>query len=189
MTPAGWRTFTLCGTHLSFISNLARGGVHPKVTRQLARHSTITLTMDRYSHTSRGELSDALSALPGLAIGQQAERAVASGTDGKSLPISLPTNLPRRAALVPEPVASDCTQTLKMTAGTTRSGYAENTAKTGVSCTSSHSPAPQNGEGGTRSDAIPQPLPGLEFIAQPQVRQGLRSSRRYSVPPRFFTVP
>src|SRR5581483_5553721 len=28
----------------TFISNLARGGVHPKVAQQLARHSTITLT-------------------------------------------------------------------------------------------------------------------------------------------------
>ena len=35
----------------TFITNLARGGVHPKVAQALARHSTITLTMDRYSHT------------------------------------------------------------------------------------------------------------------------------------------
>ena len=28
----------------TFISNLARGGVHPKVAQQLARYSTITLT-------------------------------------------------------------------------------------------------------------------------------------------------
>ena len=34
----------------TFISNLAASGVHPKVAQQLARHSTITLTMDRYSH-------------------------------------------------------------------------------------------------------------------------------------------
>jgi len=50
----------------TFISNLARGGVHPKIAQQLARHSTITLTMDRYSHTVMGELQDALRALPGL---------------------------------------------------------------------------------------------------------------------------
>lgn len=31
----------------TFISNLAAGGVHPKTAQSLARHSTITLTMDR----------------------------------------------------------------------------------------------------------------------------------------------
>ncbi len=48
----------------SFVSASARGGVHPKVAQQLARHSTITLTMDRYSHSVVGELSDALTAFP-----------------------------------------------------------------------------------------------------------------------------
>jgi len=48
----------------TFITNLARGGVHPKVAQSLARHSTITLTMDRYSHTVLGDLSVALEALP-----------------------------------------------------------------------------------------------------------------------------
>ena len=35
----------------TFITMLASSGVHAKVAQQLARHSTITLTMDRYSHT------------------------------------------------------------------------------------------------------------------------------------------
>jgi len=57
----------------TFISNLARGGVHPKVAQSLARHSTITLTMDRYSHTLVGEHADALAVLPDLsATGRQA---------------------------------------------------------------------------------------------------------------------
>ncbi len=50
----------------TFISNLARGGVHPKTAQALARHSTITLTMDRYSHTLVEEQSAALAALPDL---------------------------------------------------------------------------------------------------------------------------
>jgi integrase len=50
----------------TFISNLAAGGVHPKTAQQLARHSTITLTMDRYSHTLRGNLAKALDVLPEL---------------------------------------------------------------------------------------------------------------------------
>jgi len=32
----------------TFISNLVDGQVHPKVAQKLARHCTITLTMDRY---------------------------------------------------------------------------------------------------------------------------------------------
>ncbi len=50
----------------TFITNLAQGGVHPKTAQSLARHSTITLTMDRYSHTGRDEEFRALSALPNL---------------------------------------------------------------------------------------------------------------------------
>ncbi len=41
----------------TFITNLVRGGVHPKVAQQLTRHSTITLTMDRYSHTIVADLA------------------------------------------------------------------------------------------------------------------------------------
>jgi integrase len=50
----------------TFITNLAQGGVHPKTAQTLARHSTITLTMDRYSHTGRDDEFRALSALPNL---------------------------------------------------------------------------------------------------------------------------
>ena len=52
----------------TFISNLAAGGVHPKVAQALARHSTITLTMDRYTHSYHGEQTEALSVLPDLTI-------------------------------------------------------------------------------------------------------------------------
>jgi integrase len=50
----------------TFITNLAQGGVHPKTAQALARHSTITLTMDRYSHSGRQDEARALSALPDL---------------------------------------------------------------------------------------------------------------------------
>jgi hypothetical protein len=64
----------------TFISNLARGGVHPKTAQALARHSTITLTMDRYSHTLVEEQSAALAALPNLSRPAQ-EALRATGTD------------------------------------------------------------------------------------------------------------
>lgn len=68
----------------TFISNLARGGVHPKLAQDLARHCDINLTMSRYSHTVLGEQSDALAALPDLSgpVGQQQR---ATGTDGRQV--------------------------------------------------------------------------------------------------------
>lgn len=36
----------------TFISNLVNAGVAPKDAKELARHSTITLTMDRYAHVN-----------------------------------------------------------------------------------------------------------------------------------------
>jgi integrase len=65
----------------TFISNLARGGVHPKVAQALARHSTITLTMDRYTHSLMGEQADALAVLPDL-TGPDVEAIRATGTEG-----------------------------------------------------------------------------------------------------------
>jgi len=64
----------------TFITNLANGGVHPKVAQALARHSTITLTMDRYSHTLLGEQTEALDALPDLTAASQ-QMARKNGTD------------------------------------------------------------------------------------------------------------
>ena len=48
----------------TFITNLCRAGVAPKVAQSLARHSTITLTMDVYSHTDSGERADTVRSLP-----------------------------------------------------------------------------------------------------------------------------
>jgi integrase len=49
-----------------FISDLVEAGVHPKDAQQLARHSTITLTMDRYAHVRPTKLHAALDQLPSL---------------------------------------------------------------------------------------------------------------------------
>lgn len=49
-----------------FISLLAARGVHPKVAQALARHSSITLTMDYYTHLDVLEVTGALDKLPEL---------------------------------------------------------------------------------------------------------------------------
>ena len=67
----------------SFITSLATGGVSPKVAQSLARHSTITLTLDRYTHLRPEDDRRALDLLPNLeprhptAVGSRA-----TGTDG-----------------------------------------------------------------------------------------------------------
>ncbi len=75
----------------TFISNLAAGGVHPKVAQSLARHSTITLTMDRYTHSYHGEQAAALEVLPDLSPSDR-KKNQATGTDGVD---TSPKNLAR----------------------------------------------------------------------------------------------
>ena len=70
----------------TFITNLAASGVHPKVAQALARHSTITLTMDRYTHTVLGEQSEALEVLPDLTTPISDEQR-ATGTAGREFPV------------------------------------------------------------------------------------------------------
>ena len=68
-----------------FISNLAAAGVHPRTAQELARHSDIKLTMNRYTHVLRGELDKAVDLLPDYAAEQarQSAKALKTGTHGK----------------------------------------------------------------------------------------------------------
>lgn len=52
----------------TFVTRLASSGVHPKTAQMLARHSTITLTMDLYTHSEKGAELDALATLPDLSV-------------------------------------------------------------------------------------------------------------------------
>ena len=71
----------------TFISNLARGGVHPRNAQALARHSTIDLTMNVYTHTFLGDLASDMEKLPavpteGEDAGEKAAELSPTGTDG-----------------------------------------------------------------------------------------------------------
>jgi len=61
----------------TFITNLARRGVHPKDAQTLARHSTITLTMDHYTHTKRESLRKIIEKSPDLTIQKQEKKHLA----------------------------------------------------------------------------------------------------------------
>ena len=64
-------------------SLLAAAGVHPKVAQRLMRHSTVELTLNRYSHVYAGQEDDAIAKLPDLGASQKIQTARATGTDGK----------------------------------------------------------------------------------------------------------
>ena len=66
----------------TFISNLAAGGIHPKLAQQLARHSSIALTMDRYTHLGLIDMNSALESLPTItAPDSQSMRATGTTDD------------------------------------------------------------------------------------------------------------
>ena len=66
----------------TFITNLANNGVHPSVAQALARHATVALTLERYTHTRLLDHTRALAALPDLSA-PVAEEARATGTDDR----------------------------------------------------------------------------------------------------------
>jgi integrase len=67
-----------------FISSLAAGGVHPKVAQTLARHSTINLTMDYYTHLDVFDVAGALDKLPGLPAGSERKASADVATAGEA---------------------------------------------------------------------------------------------------------
>lgn len=89
----------------TFLSRLGRAGVPAKVMQRLARHSTVELTIARYTHANVYDLAAGVAALPPLPTGEksdQQEQKVlrATGTDdhvpsGKNV---LPSGLPETVA-------------------------------------------------------------------------------------------
>ena len=79
------RVFDFHSLRHQFISDLARGGVHPKEAQTLARLSTITLTMDRYTHVGIVDLISALDRLPAIADDSGNTRGRQAGRQGDGL--------------------------------------------------------------------------------------------------------
>ncbi len=82
------RVFDFHALRHQYISNLAAAGVHPKVAQTLARHSTVSLTLDRYTHLAAADVVGALESLPavGRPAGSEATQARATGTDATGPP-------------------------------------------------------------------------------------------------------
>jgi integrase len=77
------RTFDFHSCRHSFISLLAQSGVHPKTAQELARHSSIDLTMNAYTHLRLSDRAAAVETLPSLLSGpSRGQPMAATGTDG-----------------------------------------------------------------------------------------------------------
>jgi len=80
-----------------FGSALAAANVPPKVAQTLMRHSTITLTMDRYSHVGLWDTAaavDRLPPIPGMDLGSGPATEEATGTESKAASPILAHHLP-----------------------------------------------------------------------------------------------
>ena len=87
----------------TFLSRLGRSGASAKVMQRLARHSTVGLTLDRYTHAGLYDLQAAVEKLPPLPTNTQnppeIQTARATGTDSAdTLPNVLPSGLPKLPA-------------------------------------------------------------------------------------------
>ncbi len=88
-----------------YLSRLGRSGASPKAMQRLARHTTVQLTLGRYTHANLFDLKSAVDLLPPLSSPSSDEREAvtlrATGTDDASqsvLPFVLPPGLPERDA-------------------------------------------------------------------------------------------
>ncbi len=73
----------------TYITRLAQSGAAPKTAQTLARHSTITLTMDRYTHAKTSDQTEALNALPAIGSARpvnQVPEVPLSGIEGQDSP-------------------------------------------------------------------------------------------------------
>ena len=84
----------------TFITNLVAGGVHPKVAQQLARHSSITLTMDRYSHLGLIDMTAGLAALPTI-VAPDSQTMRATGTTDDAADFGCTNGCTRPAEITP----------------------------------------------------------------------------------------
>jgi len=143
----------------TFITNLARGKVHPKNAQALARHSTINLTMNAYTHTVLGDLAndvDRLPALPAPTVnGSEAVALADTGTDGPYRPDDDPRRRTKRRMKPDFPCENKARSGTDWPNAANRgSGHThnENAQKTGEKAASGHPRlAVANAGGGSRT--------------------------------------
>jgi len=78
----------------TYLSRLGRSGASPKAMQRLARHSTVELTLGRYTHAGLYDLAAAVDQLPSLPVKSPSHREPAvlkaTGTDGSRESLGAP---------------------------------------------------------------------------------------------------
>jgi Phage integrase family len=162
------RVFDFHSLRHQFVSNLALAGVHPKEAQALARHSTISLTMDRYTHLGILDLTAALERLPTIpdatnetdAIAQAATGTYAPGNRLAEVPPVVPSGAENGAIRLASPAAQtapSCTQPDARRLKSRTSGNAKNSVESGTNCAKLHAAAPIGAKRRAR-DSNPQPV-------------------------------
>src|SRR5262249_3987470 len=85
---AAGRYFDFHALRHQFVSRLALSGVSVKAAQTLARHSTVTLTMDRYAHAGLKDTAEALDRLPVLPGAPTSPPAAVPGAPDGADPIN-----------------------------------------------------------------------------------------------------
>ncbi len=126
------RAFDFHALRHQFISNMAAADIHPKVAQRLPRHSTISLTMDRYTHLAVADVAGALDRQPEPTSPKQASDARATGTEGS--PGERPNS--GRIRVVPRVVPTDGNSGVLESSGGHEAGcgprHQENTKPLGI---------------------------------------------------------
>jgi integrase-like protein len=76
----------------TFISNLVRAGVHPRNAQALAKHSTIDLTMNVYTHVEMEDLAGDVENLPSV-MTNASEGATAAASPPRAAATDMPDEL------------------------------------------------------------------------------------------------
>ncbi len=150
----------------TFITRLARSGVAPAVAKSLARHSTITLTMDHYTHTLIEDERSALDRLPALAPGHEVTQA--TGTDDLGQPAGASESRQERPPARSASAARHCPGTPRRAAIRQQKGpltsNGEGAQTVANATTYAHSPSyVAGGPPGTRT---PDPLIKSQLLCQ-----------------------
>jgi hypothetical protein len=149
------RVFDFHATRHQYITGLVLGDAKPKQAQMLARHSSIKLTLDRYTHLDIEGAASALDALPDYTSPKPTadkQALQATGTDGRADPKS-PGKSPR-IGCNPLPRNADSCKTGDAKAG---QGEAAKVLRFAANCNTLQSSAPScnaRGDGSGTSDYL-----------------------------------
>jgi hypothetical protein len=114
----------------SCASFLVHAGVDPKTCQELMRHSTVELTLGKYSHVYRGKTSEAVAMLPDFTRPKETEQ-LKTGTDGS------PVDGPPRSAFCSDKL---CGENARKPDSTGEMSSIQNASKPPLQCEKPHFP-------------------------------------------------